>query len=244
MQSRAEERPSYPRAPEWTAGDFLLTLFGGFAGALVGTFLAFGADTTTVLLAGLVFQSVGHIGSAWLVARRRGATLADAGLVVEPIDGLFIFLGMALQVVLSLAVIPIVDRLDLSGPAQDITTAIDPASSVGVQIMLILEFALLAPIAEEIMFRGILYQLFEQRRGFRVAVFGSAAVFAAFHLIGLNTENPLAAAVVTLPQLLIVGVILANTARRRGRLGVSIFIHSGFNLLAVLALLYATDLVG
>ena len=244
MQTAARERPSYPHAPRWTAGDFLLTILGGFVGAFVGTLLAFGSDATIILIAGLVFQHLGHIGTAWFVARRRGATLADVGLVVEPIDGLFIFLGMALQLVLSIAVIPIADRLDLPGPAQEITSAIDPASSTGVQVLLILSFALLAPIAEELMFRGILYQLFEQRRGFRVAVFGSAAVFASFHLIGLNAENTLAAALITLPQLLIVGVILANTARRRARLGVSIFIHSGFNLLALLALLYGADLVG
>lgn len=243
MQTEAPARPSYPTAPRWTAGDFILTVLGGLAGAFLGALLAFGGDMTAVLLSGLVFQNLGHLVTAWWVARRRGATLSDIGLVVEPIDGLFIFLGMGLQLALSIAAIPIAERLQLPGPAQEITNAIDPGSSVGVQIGLILSVALLAPIAEEVMFRGILYQLFEQRRGFRVAVFGSAAVFSAFHLLGLTTENFVAAALITLPQLLIVGVVLANSARRRARLGVSIFIHSGFNLLAVLALLYASDFV-
>ena len=222
----------------------MLTVLGGFVGAFIGAALAFGGDTTAVLLSGLLFQNVGHLLTAWLVARRRGATLTDMGLVVEPSDGLFLLLGMGLQIALSLAAIPIAERLRLPGPAQEITNAIDPGASLGVQMLLILSVALLAPLSEEIMFRGILFQLFEQRRGTRTAVYGSAAVFSAFHLIGLTTENFLGAAIITIPQLLIVGIVLANAARRRARLGVAIFIHAGFNLLAILALLYASDFVG
>ena len=45
------------------------------------------------------------------------------------------------------------------------------------------------------------------------------------------------------PVWFIVGAVLANTSRRRGRLGPAIFIHAGFNLVAILAVLFTPELV-
>lgn len=244
MHEAPEIRPSYPRAPRWRGSDFVVAIAGGFAGAFIGAALTFGSDDTTVLVVSLLLQNVGHIAAVWFLARRRGIGLADMGMVVEPGDGLFLFLGVGLQLALSLLAVPIARWLDYEGSSQQITSVIDPASPFGLQLLLVLSVALIAPIAEELMFRGILYQTFEQRRGFRVAVFGSAAVFATFHLIGLDPDNLAAAALITLPQLFVMGTILANAARRRGRLGVAIFTHAGFNLVAILAVLYTPELVG
>lgn len=239
----AEAKPvlSYPRAPAWKPSDFVWSVAAGFVGAFIGVALAAGADDLTILIVSLLFQNVGHLVGIWYVARRRGASLADMGLVVEPSDGVFIFLGISLQIVLSLLIVPIAERLNFDGSAQQITDAIPSDASGGSQIALVLLVALLAPVTEELMFRGVLYQLLEQRNGFRSAVFGSALVFASFHIIGLSPENFLVAAAVTIPQLFIVGAVLANTSRRRGRLGPAIFIHAGFNLVAILALLFVPE---
>lgn len=243
MQEQAVDRPSYPRAPKWETWDFILAILGGLFGAVIGLALSVGANETAILAASLVGQNVGHILAVWYIARRRNASLADLGLEVEPSDGLFIFVGIALQIVLALLILPFAQMLGIDESTQEITQAIDPTSSVALQAVLIVGIALLAPIAEEIMFRGILYQIFEQRHGFRTAVFGSAAVFSTFHLLGLTGDNPVAAALITLPQLFIVGSILANVSRRRARLGPSIFVHSGFNLIAVLAVLYGAEFI-
>ena len=244
MQEIAATRPSYPRAPQWRTRDFLLAVLGGFVGAFIGLAISFDTSATTQLAVSLVFQNVGHLGAVWWLARRRGATLADIGLVVEPIDGIFLSIGVALQIGLAVLFLPLAQLLGVDEATQEITQSVDPASPVAIQALLIVSVALLAPLAEELMFRGILYQIFEQRHGFRTAVFGSAAVFSTFHLLGLSTENFVAAAVITLPQLFIVGGILANVSRRRGRLGPGIFVHAGFNLIAILAVLYAPEVLG
>lgn len=244
MQETAVSRLSYPRAPQWRTRDFLLAVAGGFVGAFIGIGVSFEMSATTQLAVSLVFQNLGHLLAIWWLAKRRGATLADVGMVVEPSDGIFLAVGVALQIGLAILILPLAQLLGMDEATQEITQSVDPASPVAIQAVLILSVALLAPIAEELMFRGILYQIFEQRHGFRTAVFGSAAVFSSFHLLGLSTENPVAAAIITLPQLFIVGGILANVSRRRGRLGPGIFIHAGFNLIAILAVLYAPELVG
>ena len=244
MQPTATHGPSYPLAPEWRPSDFFWAIAGGFIGAFIGAAIAFEAAPLTLLIVSLSLQNAGHLVAIWLITRRRGSTLTRVGLEVEPSDGIFLFLGAGLQIGLSLLIVPIAERLDFEGSAQEITDSISPDASPTSQIVLVLMVALLAPITEELMFRGVLYQLLEQRRGFRTAVFGSAMVFSSFHIIGLSTENFLLAALITLPQLFIVGAVLANTSRRRGRLGPAIFIHAGFNLVAILAVLFTPELVG
>jgi membrane protease YdiL (CAAX protease family) len=71
----------------------------------------------------------------------------------------------------------------------------------------------------------------------------TALVFAVFHLLGLDPERLLPAAAVVLPQLLIVGLVLAWVTLRTKRLGPAIFIHSGFNLLAAIVLLLPPELL-
>ncbi len=244
MQPATSARPSYPLAPQWQPSDFVWPIVGGFVGAFIGAALAFEADLLTLLIISLALQNAGHLLGVWAVARRRNATLSQIGLEIEPSDGIFLFLGAGLQIGLSLLIVPIVERLEFEGSAQEITESITPDASTLAQIVLVLLVALVAPVTEELMFRGVLYQLLEQRRSFRVAVFGSALVFSSFHIIGLSTENFLVAALITLPQLFIVGAVLANTSRRRGRLGPAVFIHAGFNLVAILAVLFTPEIVG
>ncbi|MDH3249280.1 MAG: CPBP family intramembrane metalloprotease [Acidimicrobiia bacterium] len=244
MQPATSARPSYPLAPEWQPSDFVWPIVGGFVGAFVGAALAFDAAPLTLLIVSLALQNAGHLLAVWAVARRRNTTLTRIGLEIEPSDGIFLFLGAGLQIALSLLIVPIVERLEFEGSAQEITDSISPDASAAAQIILVLLVGLVAPVTEELMFRGVLYQLLEQRRSFRVAVFGSSLVFSSFHIIGLSTENFLLAALITLPQLFIVGAVLANTSRRRGRLGPAVFIHAGFNLVAILAVLFTPELVG
>jgi membrane protease YdiL (CAAX protease family) len=71
----------------------------------------------------------------------------------------------------------------------------------------------------------------------------TALVFAAFHLIGLPGDRFLQSAAVVMPQLFIVGIVLAWVTLRSGRLGPAIFTHSGFNLLAALVLLIPSELL-
>ena len=100
---------------------------------------------------------------------------------------------------------------------------------------------ILAPVAEELMFRGILLKSLASR-GIRNASLISAASFGGFHLFGL-TGDLLTGIILLFPIFLVVGLVLARATIRRGRLGPAIFIHSGFNLLAVVVLLIPPELL-
>lgn len=71
----------------------------------------------------------------------------------------------------------------------------------------------------------------------------TALVFTLFHLLGLDPSRMLSAAAVVLPQLFIIGLVLAWVTLRTKRLGPAIFIHSGFNLLAAVVLLLPPELL-
>jgi membrane protease YdiL (CAAX protease family) len=99
-----------------------------------------------------------------------------------------------------------------------------------------------APITEELTFRGVLLKVFE-KRGRRVTIVLTSLVFAAFHMLGLPGDQFLRAAAIVFPTIFIVGVVLAWVTLRTGRLGPAIFIHSGFNLLAALVLLIPSEML-
>ncbi|MGH8928882.1 MAG: lysostaphin resistance A-like protein [Acidimicrobiia bacterium] len=99
----------------------------------------------------------------------------------------------------------------------------------------------LAPITEEVMFRGVLLRALT-KAGRRAAMVWSALIFAGFHLFGLSGDV-LRGAILTMPTFFVMGLILASVTMKRGRLGPAIFIHSGFNLLAMVVLLMPPELV-
>jgi membrane protease YdiL (CAAX protease family) len=99
----------------------------------------------------------------------------------------------------------------------------------------------LGPIAEELMFRGVLLKSLSAG-GIRRASWISAAGFSGYHLFGL-TGDLFAGVLLLFPMFLLVGLVLARVTIRRRRLGPAIFIHSGFNLLAVAVLLIPPEML-
>jgi len=88
--------------------------------------------------------------------------------------------------------------------------------------VILLAFVVVAPIAEEFFFRGVVYNIWERERGARVAVYGSAALFAAIH-----------ASIFALVPIFVLGVALAQIYRRTRSLPASIAMHAGFNAISV-----------
>jgi membrane protease YdiL (CAAX protease family) len=106
--------------------------------------------------------------------------------------------------------------------------------------------AVLAPLTEELTFRGLLLRLIDQRAGSRTAIILSAITFGLFHLTGLTTfdsETVIQALVLAVPQLTILGIVLARLTFRSGNLGAAIFTHAGWNLLSFVLLLVAPSLL-
>jgi uncharacterized protein len=90
-------------------------------------------------------------------------------------------------------------------------------------VFAVIAAVVMAPIAEEILFRGVLFQALRRRLGMWVAAVISSLVFTAVH-VEIVTSQPLA-----LVGLFALGVFLAWSFHRSGSLVVPILGHAVFN---------------
>lgn len=226
----------------WTILDFILIWLASAVFAVAGAQLAAGRPVGVATLATLAAQYVAMLAALWLIQNYRSEPVT---LAIEPGDMRYAALGMGLQIVVAILLTPLARILldDPEGPPQQIGEIIasgdhDPAVRIG----LFLSAAFLAPLTEELLYRGVLFKAF-RRRGRWVAIVGSAVVFGTVHLPGLDRDSLWATAAVVIPPLVILGLVLAWTTERKGRIGPAFFLHSGWNLLAALILLIPQDLV-
>jgi len=226
----------------WSIVDFVLVVLGGFLGA--GVFLAVGlalGNSEFLLVMGLAGQYAGHLFVLWLLGRNRDE--GDLGFVIEGGDFRYLALGLLFQLVLAVLFLPLTTRLFPEGDsAQQIGDAISALETTPARIAAVVVAVVLAPVTEELIFRGVLLKALGSK-GRRTIMVVTALVFAAFHMLGLAPDALAAAALVVLPQLFVIGLILAWVTLRTGRLGPAIFLHSGFNLLAAIALLIPQELL-
>jgi membrane protease YdiL (CAAX protease family) len=174
---------------------------------------------------------VGYLGVPLWAARTKGNGLRiDFGLAMRWVD---IPMGLAAGVVTQLVVIPLLylpalrltdlDPDDLSSAARELTDkANDP---VGVAL-LVLIVVVMAPIIEEVFFRGLFQRAAIRRFGGAWGVVLPALVFGAVHLQLLQ-----------LPALVVFGLVAGVLTYRTDRLGPAIWAHVGFNGIAVISLL-------
>jgi membrane protease YdiL (CAAX protease family) len=95
--------------------------------------------------------------------------------------------------------------------------------------------AVVTPVFEEIVYRGMLLGRLVKSMSRRNAVLVSSAVFSLTHLLDPN-------AILVVPGLFIVGVVLGYLALRAGNIGLPIFAHMGTNGLAVILLAFGDEL--
>ena len=88
-----------------------------------------------------------------------------------------------------------------------------------------LVIAILAPIAEELFFRGMLYPLLRRNLSVWPAIFLNAALFSLIHFIP-----------VLLPALFIVGLMLAWVREKSGSVIPCMILHCMQNALAVFSI--------
>jgi hypothetical protein len=132
-----------------------------------------------------------------------------------------------LEVGLALTLLPL---QHLAGnETQEVVNELQNANGAKLAV-LALGAGLLAPVVEELLFRGLLLRALMRRFDATTAVAISGTVFALLHLV-----DPSLGTVVALPALATVGVVSGVLAVRTGDLSRSIMLHAGFNLVTVLA---------
>lgn len=167
-------------------------------------------------------------GPAVVVAFRRGmGPSRDLGLRIALRDlPIGLGIGAACQLlvpVLYFALRPFMGERDVSEAARETLDRGRGALGVALVVALVV---LVAPVAEEIYFRGLVLRASERSFGPTAALVGTSVLFALYHFQLLQ-----------FPALLLLAVALGWIAMRTGRLGVPIVAHIGFNLTAVILLL-------
>jgi len=225
----------------WGIGDVIAAFAVGIAvSVVVGVFVVDPdhpnrPNTLIVLICAQNFAII-----AWLamVARRKGtgSLRSDFGLQIRrPATAWFadlpwFFAGIGLQLV---ALIPIGILEDIYGHTakQDVVKVADRASGWQIPV-LALTIVLLAPVTEELLFRGALLRSLLRRVSPAVAVLISAVVFGLVHALG----DPSVGTVIAMPAIILLGVVSGYQAARTGNLSRSILLHVGFNALSVVFL--------
>ncbi|MCZ7534776.1 MAG: CPBP family intramembrane metalloprotease [Acidimicrobiia bacterium] len=134
-----------------------------------------------------------------------------------------------MQIAANLALIPIAVLADKEEAAQDVVQRLESARGLELAVI-VLSAGLVAPLVEELLFRGLLLRALMRRVGPALAVGISALAFALVHLLDPG-------AIVVLPGLLLVGLVTGVLAVRSGDLSRPILLHVGFNLLVLVAAL-------
>jgi len=179
-----------------------------------------------LMIAGVAIW-VGYGGGSWWVSRAKGQGItSDFGVrcsVAEFAVGALLG-GFVQVVVLPLLYYPI-SYFVSTDPSQQAKELVDSVSGVGDWALFVVAVVVVAPLVEELYFRGLLLRSVEYRFGRWVAVVASSAIFALVHL------NP-----ILLPGLFVLGVIAACLTLWTGRLGSALSLHVGFNLTTVIIL--------
>ncbi|MCY3632572.1 MAG: CPBP family intramembrane metalloprotease [bacterium] len=152
----------------------------------------------------------------------------DFGLSMKPSD---VPVGLLVGVFAQIAVVWLIYApfqqffdFDVSEAAREITDRAATGTDIA---FVMLGVVVGAPIFEEIFFRGLVLRAFERKWGSAIGVLASSALFGAVHLQLLQ-----------FPALMAFGIIAAVLARRYQRLGPAIWAHIGFNLVAVINLIW------
>jgi len=97
-------------------------------------------------------------------------------------------------------------------------------------VVLALTAVVLAPLAEELMFRGLILRTFMRRMSFWPAALLSTALFALFHVYEVHT---VVGAVTLAGEVAVLGLCNSYLVRITGRLTPAIMVHASFNALAL-----------
>ena len=209
---------------------------------------AFGAGVLASLIAAAavwsggvsVFETFAVVGTAQTLVTigvvallRRAPGRAPLNLHPAPADALGLLIGAGLAIGVSFVTYAVLQLVGVEVPEQSVAQIADEAVGIATQAAVVITAVLLAPLAEELVFRGVLLRALQDRFSARVSGLISAAAFALVHL----ALDPMAWAAV--PALFVAGLVLAALVQHSGRLALAVITHAGFNLVGVVMLLVA-----
>lgn len=186
------------------------------------------ASPVVSLAVALGWLRVRYPGRVRAVAGRRPPRVADVGIGVAVGTACLIGQNIIVRAIAALA-----DQFGADLPVVQQTLR-EIAQQPGAAPLFVVTTVLLAPLAEEIIFRGVLFQGLRCRTGFWVAALGSAVLFTVPHLVeggGLLAGGIISSGILPL------GVVFAALVERRGSLAPAVLAHATYNAISVVTLI-------
>jgi membrane protease YdiL (CAAX protease family) len=224
--------PSTRPRVRWGLWDVVFAWIAGLFGALVASALVVDQTRPVRLIVVLVGQNAAIIAYLYVIARQKGlgSLRRDFGFTLRAGDISWFFTGIGIQL-LSFVPTTVLIAIHGSEAKQDVVKIADKAHGIQIPLM-ILGVAVLAPVTEELLYRGVLLRGLLRRMDAPRAVFLSALIFGLVHAIG----DPSLGTLIAIPSIMLLGVVSAYQAAQTGDLSRSIMLHMGFNALTVVFL--------
>lgn len=176
----------------WLLVSFFLSLnLAAFAQVASGTMPR--ADSILSIVVGTVSFQGATLALIWWFVREHDVTLRDAFGLRAPHLPKAVLLGVTVAgaaFALQLGYVHLLDLLRVELPEQHLIEIMRLKRNVAERIYLGLFAIVIAPVAEEMLFRGVLYSAIKQLGFRRIALWGTAILFALIHM-NLSTFVPL-----------------------------------------------------
>jgi len=240
--NQASDRIENSSSKRWGLVDvivvFFLGLFLGVFAAVLGLLvfeLILGHEPSGtfnfVLLTSLLY--LGFAVSVWLwIIKFRGVTPRALGFNPVPIGAIYTMFPVFLLMLVVNVLVTLVMTL-LLGPYENPQTQEIERLIISKQdlIGVLFTIAIVAPVVEETLFRGVLYRYLRSRLGVPISIILTSSVFAVVHFIP-----------VIFPLLFVAGCFLAWVSEKYDSLYPSMFLHFLNNATMVLLLYSAMKL--
>jgi membrane protease YdiL (CAAX protease family) len=213
----------------------------GIAFAVMGvhTIPEGGADTPTVIATIAADVTFFLVLAGWLTWRHPGwremlgVPQRAAVLVREALwgvtAGVVLYVAVALVVAVPLTILfNALSSTEVSTPEQ-----VSADVSTGGKVLAVVLAVAIAPIAEELFFRGVLFRSIRDRRGFAVGALVSAALFGLVHYV----PSPWKDALLLQSIMVFTGFALAWIYERRGSIAANMAAHMTFNAIGITLIL-------
>ena len=232
-QSAAEPRAG--SSPRWGLGDVVWVYLAGLvAGNVLGA-IGLGITQDNVQHPGALtfaLSFAGQYGSwfggiAWVASQKGRSLRQDFGFALRISSWRAVFIGIGLALFGNAMLLPLTRWIS---ERQDVVE--DLRSSTGLKrLVIVLGAGVVAPVVEELMFRGLLLRALRRRMQPVLAIAVQALVFGFAHTLSPSWGNFAA-----VPGITVLGVASGVAAEETGDLSASILMHFGVNLLALVLL--------
>ncbi len=196
-------------------------------------------EKTGLILVNIVFLDLGILLITWMLLKEHSIGWADAfGLESDHLGVTFLqgaitaVAGFFMAAMVGALVTAALEFIDIEVSAQEVVNTFQNAEHASQKILLGLMAVILAPIVEEVMFRGVLFTALKQYLPSWIALWGSAVLFGLVH-----------ANMVSLLPLTLLAVMLAKLYERSGNLWAPIFAHAIFNSINLALMLWLPEMI-